>query len=64
MNCPVCGRKMYVSDNTYIDENSETYRKLKCKNCNHEMYTVEFEVDEDTGRAMTKKPNRLKRQSK
>lgn len=55
MNCPVCGKKMYVSDNTYIDENSETYRKLKCKNCNHEMYTVEFEVDEDMGRAMTKK---------
>ena len=45
MDCPECGRHMYVLDTAYIKKDAEMYRKLRCRKCGHEIYTVEFEVD-------------------
>ena len=50
MNCPKCGKHMYVIDTAYIEKDAEMYRKLKCRNCGRVMYTMEFEVG-DVGEA-------------
>ena len=45
MNCPECGKHMYVVDTAYLEKTEEMYRKLRCRNCGREMFTIEFELD-------------------
>lgn len=46
MKCPKCGGKMRVLDLVHTD-NNETYRRKRCQACEHEIHTVEFEVEVD-----------------
>lgn len=48
MVCPICGSKMNVSVTRYNKNEGETYRRRICsmKNCEGELYTVEFKVEE------------------
>lgn len=47
MTCPKCNGRLLVTDNAHNDEMNETYRRKKCTNCEHVIYTTEFEVDYD-----------------
>ena len=44
MKCPKCKGKLLVLDNVNDEENFETYRLKKCRECGHSLYTVESEV--------------------
>lgn len=45
MECPNCGGKTTVVDNSYNNDAKELYRKRKCTKCGHEFCTMEFEID-------------------
>lgn len=47
MLCSICGAKTTVVDTRKKLEDFEIYRRRRCKNpnCNHEFYTVEYEID-------------------
>ena len=44
MKCPECKGKLKVLDIVHDEENLETYRLKKCKECGHSLYTIEMEV--------------------
>lgn len=44
MLCPICAGKVRVVDNVKNPFENETYRKKVCMDCNHEFFTVEYEV--------------------
>ena len=52
MNCIKCGAKTKVKDTRHALDVSNMfdpiiYRQRVCPKCNHIMYTIEFEVDND-----------------
>ena len=47
MKCPKCGGKSYVTDTAQNTETNETYRRRKCRECQHVFYTAEAEVRRD-----------------
>lgn len=44
MVCPKCKGKLKVIDSMDVSQN-EVYRRKKCLNCGHLLYTCEFEVE-------------------
>lgn len=46
MTCPECGGKTRVVDLVKTPDN-EVYRRNKCTNCEHEIFSVEFEIEDD-----------------
>lgn len=50
MLCPKCGSKTRVIDNSKAP--TETYRHRRCNVCEHEFFTIEYEV-ECTGKFMS-----------
>ena len=45
MICPKCGEKTTVVDNSFNPGTNELSRRRRCKVCNHEFFTIEFEVE-------------------
>ena len=45
MLCPKCGYDTKVCDTRYDKKENEVFRRHVCKECGHEFFTVEFEVD-------------------
>lgn len=45
MVCPKCGGKTTVFDSSFNSETNEYYRARRCRVCNHEFFTMEFEVE-------------------
>lgn len=45
MICPKCGGKTTVEDNSFNPDTNELSRRRRCKACNHEFFTMEFEVE-------------------
>lgn len=46
MRCPKCNRATYIVHMTTSNENEE-YRKRRCRGCGHELFTIEFEIEEN-----------------
>lgn len=46
MVCKKCGGGLWIIDNVH-NLNNESYRRRKCKECGHIMYTIETEVEWD-----------------
>lgn len=44
MRCPKCNQDAVKTVDSVNVSWNETYRRKKCKNCNHVFYTAEFEV--------------------
>lgn len=44
MSCPKCGGDAKVIDTVNNFEDDEVYRKRKCDDCGHIIYSVEIEV--------------------
>ena len=45
--CEYCGGKMATKNVVHNTRDEEIYRQKRCVNCGHEIYTVEFEVEEN-----------------
>ena len=45
--CEYCGGKMITKNTVQNTTDEETYRLKKCDKCGHEIYTVEFEVEDN-----------------
>lgn len=45
MLCPKCGDSTKVCDTRYERKENEVYRRHICRDCMHEFYTIEFEVE-------------------
>lgn len=45
MVCPKCGEKLKVVDSANTSD--EILRKRKCTKCEHTLYTIEYEVEND-----------------
>lgn len=45
MLCPKCGGKAGVVDSSFNRETNEYSRKRRCHVCDHEFFTMEFEVE-------------------
>ena len=45
--CEYCGGKLVTKNTVQNTEDEETYRLKKCDKCGHEIYTVEFEVEDN-----------------
>lgn len=44
MVCCECGGKLATLDSVKIPDDNEVYRRKRCLNCGHVMYTCEIEV--------------------
>ena len=47
MTCPKCGSATKVCDTRYEEKENEIYRHRICKKCNHDFFTVEFDVEKN-----------------
>lgn len=45
--CPYCDGKLNTVNVVHNTDDDETYRLKKCVVCNRELYTVEFEVEDN-----------------
>jgi hypothetical protein len=61
MKCPKCFGPVRVCDTTYTEEN-EIYRRKRCRNCGSIVYTLEFEVENNS--ALQEDWNRLLKTAK
>lgn len=47
MLCPRCNGATKVCDTRYDKKENEVFRSHICKDCSHEFFTVEFEVEKN-----------------
>ena len=47
MICPKCGGPTKICDTRFDANENEVFRRHICKECEHETYTIEFEVEKD-----------------
>ena len=45
MLCPKCGGVTRVCDTRYDGKENEIFRRRACKDCSHEFFTVEFNIE-------------------
>ena len=47
MVCTVCGGKLINTDTVRNFDDNESYRRKRCLECGHILYTIEFEAERD-----------------
>ena len=47
MKCPKCGGKLFTLDTVNNPDDHETYRQLMCTMCGEQLYSVEFEAEDN-----------------
>lgn len=45
MLCPKCKNATAVCDTRFDDKENEIFRRRVCKECGHDFYTVEFDIE-------------------
>lgn len=48
MLCPKCGCDTKICDTRYDKKENEVFRRHVCKSCRNEIFTIEFEIENNS----------------